>query len=48
MWPLALVTKARESANRKVRKVELMTANDGIKRSYTRPGYSIKECRLFH
>jgi hypothetical protein len=37
MWPLALVTKAHESADRKVRKVELMTATDGIKRSYTRP-----------
>jgi hypothetical protein len=35
--PLALVTKAHESADRKVRKVELMTATDGIKRSYTRP-----------
>ena len=37
MWPLALATKAHESADRKVRKVELMTATDGIKRSYTRP-----------
>jgi hypothetical protein len=37
MWPLALLTKAHESADRKVRKVELMTATDGIKRSYTRP-----------
>jgi hypothetical protein len=34
MWPLALVTKAHKSADRKV---ELMTATDGIKRSYTRP-----------
>ena len=37
MWPLALVTKAHESADRKVRRAELMTATDGIKRSYTRP-----------
>jgi hypothetical protein len=37
MWPLAHVTKAHESADRKVRKVELMTAKDGVKRNYTRP-----------
>jgi hypothetical protein len=35
--PLALITKAHESDDKKVRKVELVTATDGIKRSYTRP-----------
>ncbi|CAB4034068.1 Hypothetical predicted protein, partial [Paramuricea clavata] len=37
MWSLALATEAHESADRKVRKIELMTAKDGVKHSYTRP-----------
>jgi hypothetical protein len=37
MWPLARITKVHESADGKVRKVELMTAKDGVKREYTRP-----------
>ena len=37
IWPLARVTKAHESADGKVRKVELVTAKDGAKNAYTRP-----------
>jgi hypothetical protein len=37
MWPIARITKAYESTDGKVRKVEPMTARDGVKWSYTRP-----------
>lgn len=37
MWPLARVTKAQESADGKVRKIELVTAKDGVRHTYTRP-----------
>ena len=36
-WPLARVMKAQESADGKVRKVELLTAKDGVKHMYSRP-----------
>lgn len=36
-WPLARVTKAYQSVDGKVRKVELVTAKDGSKHTYTRP-----------
>ena len=36
-WPLARVTTTFPSSDGKVRRVELMTAKDGSKRSYTRP-----------
>lgn len=36
-WPLARITKAYASADSKVRKVDLVTAKDGSRKSYTRP-----------
>ena len=36
-WPLAWITKAYASADSKVRKVDLVTAKDGSRKSYTRP-----------
>ena len=36
-WPLARITKAYVSADGKVRKVDLVTAKDGSRKSYTRP-----------
>ena len=36
-WPLARIIKAYVSADGKVRKVDLVTANDGSTKSYTRP-----------
>ena len=36
-WPLARITKAHASADGKVRKVDLVTAKDGSRKSYTRP-----------
>ena len=36
-WPLARITKAQASADGKVRKVDLVTAKDGSRKSYTRP-----------
>ena len=36
-WPLARITKTFTSADGKVRKIELLTAKDGSRKSYTRP-----------
>ena len=36
-WPLARITKTFTSADGKVRKIELLTAKDGERKSYTRP-----------
>ena len=36
-WPLARITKAYVSAGGKVRKVDLVTAKEGSRKSYTRP-----------
>ena len=36
-WPLARITKTFPSADGKVRKIELLTAKDGSRKSYTRP-----------
>ena len=36
-WPLARITKTSTSVDGKVRKIELLTAKDGSRKSYTRP-----------
>ena len=36
-WPLARITKTFTSADGRVRKIELLTAKDGERKSYTRP-----------
>ena len=36
-WPIARITKTFTSADGKVRKIELLTAKDGSRKSYTRP-----------
>ena len=41
MWPITRITKAYESADGKVRKVELITAKDRVKRTYTRPASEV-------